>query len=58
MKLSDFATDLYKIISYEEQDLELPFSSATVTIIAKRGTEIVIHKWTYTHKGTTHEKKP
>jgi len=50
MKLSDFADSLYKIISKEEIDLELPVQKASVKISLQRGKEIVLHNWEFKRK--------
>lgn len=50
MKLSQFPDSLFRIISREERDLELPVEIATVSVKLKRGEEIVIHNWEYTSK--------
>ena len=50
MKLSQLPDRLFRIISREEHDLELPVEIATVSVKLKRGAEIVIHNWEYTSK--------
>ncbi|MDP2941977.1 MAG: hypothetical protein Q8O36_00465 [Candidatus Omnitrophota bacterium] len=51
MKLSEFSDNLFRQISREEKDLELPVAKAFVTVRCHRGQEIVIHEWEYTNKG-------
>ena len=50
MKLSELPDSLFKIVSKEEADLELPVKTATISVVLKRGEEIVIHNWEYTEK--------
>jgi len=50
MKLSQFPNSLFQIISYEEQELELPVIKATIRIALKKGSETVLHEWEYEAK--------
>jgi len=50
MKLSELPDSLFKIVSKEELDLDLPVKTATISVVLKRGEEIVIHNWEYTEK--------
>lgn len=50
MKLSEFTETLWRMISKEEKDLELPISNATINIACKRGDKIVFHSWEYNAK--------
>ena len=47
MKLSQFPDQLFRIISKEEQELELQVTTATIRIVLKKGTEIIMHEWEY-----------
>jgi len=51
MKLSEFSDNLFRQISIEEKDLELPVARAFVVVRCQRGQEIVLHEWEYTNKG-------
>ena len=50
MKLSELPDSIFKIVSKEELDLDLPVKTATISVVLKRGEEIVIHNWEYTEK--------
>ena len=47
MKLSQFPDQLFRIISKEEIELELPVSKATIRITLRKGKEIILHEWEY-----------
>ena len=47
MKLSEFTNTLWRIISKEEQELELPVIKATVRLQVNKGNEIILHEWEY-----------
>ena len=50
MKLSKLADGLFRQISREEHDLELPIVSLRANVRLKRGKEIIIHDWEYKAK--------
>ena len=53
MKLSELPDELFKKISYEERDLELPVKEVVVTVLLERKEVLVIHKWKYSSKKDT-----
>ena len=50
MKLSEFPDQLFRMLSREESDLELPVINATICIGLKRGENIIMHQWEYKSK--------
>ena len=58
MKLSEFSDSLFRQISKEERDLELPVVKAFVTLRCNRGKQIVIHEWEYTNNNANFQRRP
>ena len=50
MKLSELPDELFRQISREEHDLELPVLVIKASVLLKRGNELIIHNWEYKAK--------